>query len=165
MRLPKILLMMILSLGAATQASAVTTPLGNIDNADASFGRIVGSGPFSDNWTFSLGGVSDISGLVFDLAIPQLDVLLTGPSINFHTVISGLLNLQSYSFNDLAPGTYNLALAGSGTTFFSGYAASYKVITAVPEADTWLMLIVGAGLIGFQLRRKQKALQMPGLAA
>ena len=32
-------------------------------------------------------------------------------------------------------------------------------VVAVPEAETWVMLLVGLGLVAYQLRRKQRLLE------
>ncbi len=39
-----------------------------------------------------------------------------------------------------------------------GYSTAVSA-GAAPTGDTWLMVLVGAGLIGYQLHRKQRALQ------
>ncbi|MGE0114843.1 MAG: FxDxF family PEP-CTERM protein [Steroidobacteraceae bacterium] len=168
MRLPKILLVLVLGIGVVSHANALTINLGDISNDTDNFGSIVGQGPFTDTFAFSLGGVSsDISGYIAKSLIPTLNIGLTGPGgYSFSSTLSGLFNISSYSFADLAPGNYMLSLSGVGLTKrFSGYNISYKVTTAVPELDAWLMLLVGAGLIALQLRRKHKVLESPTLAS
>jgi hypothetical protein len=57
--------------------------------------------------------------------------------------------------------TYSLEIAGtvSGATANSlgAYGVSLEV-AAVPEPEEWAMLLVGSGLVGFQVRRKQKGM-------
>jgi hypothetical protein len=70
----------------------------------------------------------------------------------------GALTLGKYTFADLAPGCYAVAIFGTAK-FLSGYAATYRVsVAAVPEIETWLMLLIGLGLAAYQLHRKQKTL-------
>ena len=39
-----------------------------------------------------------------------------------------------------------------------GHDHEHEHVGGVPEPGTWAMLLVGAGLVGYQLRRKQRAL-------
>jgi hypothetical protein len=42
-----------------------------------------------------------------------------------------------------------------GTTAAPWYFGSYGLtVTAVPEAETWAMMLVGVGLVGFRLRNR-----------
>ena len=42
----------------------------------------------------------------------------------------------------------------------SGFGVSPRIhVVAVPEAETWVMLLVGLGLVAYQLRRKQRLLE------
>jgi hypothetical protein len=44
------------------------------------------------------------------------------------------------------------------------YGASLSTIAApVPEPEEWAMMLVGGGLVGFQVRRKQKGLSQTSL--
>jgi hypothetical protein len=168
MQARKIVLFLVMALGMAHQASATATNLGTIDNSSGTFGRLVGQGSFTDTLSFQLGQVSNLSGLIGELFVNPFNINLTGPSTNYSSTLSGLINVSTYSFSSLAPGSYTLTLSGIGATnLINGYAGTYKVAAApaVPEADTWLMLIVGAGLVGFQLRRKQRALPVSGVSA
>ena len=77
--------------------------------------------------------------------------------------LGGLLDFGTYSFADLAPGSYSMSIFGSAQAI-SGYIATYRVaVAAVPELETWLMLIIGLALAGYQLHRKQKTLGLQGL--
>jgi hypothetical protein len=63
-------------------------------------------------------------------------------------------------FSPLAVGTtYTLAVLGSslGGTPLPNYAGSFTV-TPVPEPEEWAMMLLGAGLVSYQVRRKQKGL-------
>jgi hypothetical protein len=75
----------------------------------------------------------------------------------------GLLGLPTITYN--SPSARGLEAAERATTSFSGntvfleWTASspgdnIRVLTAVPEASTWAMLIAGFGLVGFAARRR-----------
>ena len=71
---------------------------------------------------------------------------------------------STYSFDDLAAGKYRFDVDGL-TGGRKGLWVGQMTVGAVPEADTWLMLLVGGGLIAYQLRRKQRALPPRSFAA
>jgi hypothetical protein len=67
--------------------------------------------------------------------------------------LGGTLGPGTFSFLAKTSGAYTAMLfgvpgGGSGAGSFS--------ISVVPEIETWVMLIIGAGLIAYQLRRKNK---------
>jgi hypothetical protein len=68
----------------------------------------------------------------------------------------------AYSFADLARGTtHTFAITGMRPRFYR----HVLTVAAVPDAETWLMIFIGIGLISFQLRHTQKLLQHRPLAA
>ncbi|UJO99896.1 MAG: FxDxF family PEP-CTERM protein, partial [Nitrosomonas sp.] len=64
-------------------------------------------------------------------------------------------NLASLTFNDLAPGWYTVYVGG--TNHASAGGAFALTVSAVPEAETWAMLLAGLGLVGWRLRRSPTA--------
>jgi hypothetical protein len=55
-----------------------------------------------------------------------------------------------------APGDYAVYVAGSAYGKVGGtYAADFSIL-AVPEPETWAMLVAGLGLVGFSARRRAK---------
>jgi len=74
------------------------------------------------------------------------------------SLAGGALPLGNSTFADLTPGRYTVAVFGTAR-YLSGYAPSYRVAgAAVPEFETWLMLLIGVMLAAYQLHRKQKSL-------
>ena len=53
--------------------------------------------------------------------------------------------------------TPTLTVFGNGAKFNLGTNGSlvYSTVAAVPEADTWAMMMLGLGFMGFVARRKQ----------
>ncbi|KQW02884.1 PEP-CTERM sorting domain-containing protein [Rhizobacter sp. Root1221] len=79
--------------------------------------------------------------------------------------IGGLSNIFSYS---VGPGGL-LALTmtnNSDSVLYGGLSASsYVAVSApIPEPETWLLLLAGAGTIGFTARKHQRAVALPAAA-
>jgi len=146
-----------LTLAGTAGASTKHTNLGALSDGD--FG-VVGnafalSQSFQDSIHFTLTSTSTISGLV----TPARLISATWSLSNAMGALAGsALTPGKYTFADLAPGSYTVAIFGTAK-YLSGYAATYRVsVAAVPEIETWLMLLIGLGLAAYQLHRKQKAL-------
>lgn len=71
----------------------------------------------------------------------------TGPSLG------GISGSGTFSFLANSAGVYTALLFGIPG---GGAGAGSFSISVVPEVETWVMLIIGAGLITYQLRRKNK---------
>jgi hypothetical protein len=154
-------------LGAAlcSQAEANSTvDLGLLNYGQSySFGDLFSTaGPsFIDTVSFKLGtGLSDLGGVLGDSNISGFTATVSGGSL-----IAPLPLTSSYLFTDLSQGTYTMTFKGASTGTFPSIYGTFFSVAAVPEPDTWLMLVIGAGLVGFQLRRKQKVLRHRPLQA
>jgi hypothetical protein len=122
-----------------------TTYLGGIDPP----------GPFKDTFGFDLTGTSDLSAHfnpIFGVSHFKwsLDELIGGTYVSLG---------QHPSFSDLGSGLYEFAF--TGTAAIPGVYFGDFHVSAVPEMDTWLMLLLGAGLLAYQLRRRQRAHRRP----
>ena len=171
MKLARVLLATTLALSVSVATQARTTHLGLLSDGDAasSTGRVDTSTlSFSDTVTFRLASQSDVADIFTALkgvASYTVSLFLNGAQLDtFSGSPSGAPSSasQTHVFDNLSaslPGQhYSLLITGTGkgrATYFNALSVS-----AVPEADTWLMLIAGAGLIGFQLRRKQQSLPL-----
>ncbi|PXW86055.1 putative secreted protein with PEP-CTERM sorting signal [Nitrosomonas sp. Nm84] len=82
------------------------------------------------------------------------DVSLTS---TFENGISGSAGANSVSltFDDLAPGWYALYIGGTENATAGG--AFDLTVSAVPEPETYAMLLTGLGFIGYRLRSRRKA--------
>jgi len=82
------------------------------------------------------------------------DVSLTS---TFENSISGSAGANSVSliFDDLAPGWYALYIGGTNNATAGG--AFDLTVSAVPEPETYAMLLAGLGLIGWHLKNRKKA--------
>jgi hypothetical protein len=166
-----------LVLGAAGAVNAKTIDLGDVQAGGSySFTDVITFGQsFTDYVGFNLDDASQVSSFIksFDMSIFSFDVLGID---NFaatlqHLGQGGFQNVSSFSgspisFDDLlGPGEYRVALSGIGSGFFGGIYRGSLQVAAVPEADVWIMLLVGFGVVLFQLRRKQRTLEQQPVAA
>lgn len=159
-------------------ANATVTDLGNVNPAiPTTFtGSVLSPGPFNDIFSFILppNSGSGYSILNFPLSIPGAE--------NFNTVISSISlysNADGILFNGddtnvasfLVPGgntigfTGEPSLGGSMYISISGiangslgglYSGSISV-SAIPEPETYAMLLAGLGIIGAIVRRRSLA--------
>ena len=148
-------------LGSATAGTRITN-LGTVEDGNFGFTANIffGSQSFSDTLNFTLTQTSTFSGFILPINLVESGFRLASA---MSTIATGPLAVGTYSFADLAPGSYSFSIFGT-TRFIGGYAATYRVaVAAVPELETWLMIIIGMGLVAFQLHRKQKALGLQTL--
>jgi hypothetical protein len=158
-------------------ANAKTIDLGDLQaGANYSFTDVVTFGQsFTDYVGFSVSGASQLQSFIksFDLSIMSLDLLgIDNFSATLQQLGSGgfqtisLGSGTSMSFDDLlGAGDYRIALSGVGSGLFGGIYRGSLQVAAVPEADVWIMLLVGFVLVTYQLRRKQRTLETQPLAA
>lgn len=159
----------LLLVAGAGAAQAATTNLGTVADGSYGFGRAINFGEtFTDYVSFSLNDSAEVSSFIksFDMSIFSFDLLgidnfTTGlqklGSGGYSTVAS--LTSNPASFDDLlSPGSYRFSVAGTGSGFFGGIYRGTLHVAAVPEADTWVMLLMAFGIVVYQLRRKQRSL-------
>jgi PEP-CTERM motif len=152
----KTILAVVLAVGFIGQVDARTIPLGKVSDSSPSmfFDAVKKDRSFSDVVSFRLTSFADISGTLLSTGIKNLTISLASSSFT-ETVKGGI---GSYSLTDLAPGVYKFDITGLTGRRGGAYLSAFNVVPAVPEADTWLMIVIGAGLVGLQLRRKQKGI-------
>lgn len=80
-------------------------------------------------------------------------------SDNFESGITGstTANMAELQFNNLAAGWYSIYVGGTDSSADGRSGGFNLVVSAVPEAETWAMLLAGLGLIGWRLRKQQPA--------
>jgi hypothetical protein len=160
----------VLLFATAGSAHAVATDLGTVSDGSYGFGRALNFGEtFTDYVNFDLNSSADVTSFIksFDMSIFGFDLIGID---NFSTGLEKLgtggftsiasLTSNPSSFDDLlSPGSYRFSVAGTASGFFGGLYRGTLHVAAVPEADTWVMLLMGLGLVAYQLRRKQRSLE------
>ena len=140
--------------GTAIKSSEVSTDTSNLDTyltqvntegnhaavADGASSAISGSGyagsaVFGPNGALSGKGPTTLGAVGSDVGVIQVS-----------TVASSISPANQYTFANNAH--FNLSSTGLLTY-------STTAVAAVPEADTWAMMFMGLGLMGFIARRKQ----------
>jgi hypothetical protein len=160
------LLLSFVTLGVgAVAADAATLSLGTLPDGLTPIGAGHNAGGFADTFNFNLSGaLSDVVASFASITnIDSFDAFLQEKTPSGWTQIGSSFT-SSETFSDLTSGKYRLDVIGfvpSNAGFYSGNLS----VAAVPETDTWLMLLIGSGLVGYQLRRKQKTLPQQPFAA
>jgi hypothetical protein len=99
-----------------------------VDAASYCTGDVTGQVSNPDSWTWTRSPDSDTYTVMFD---PSKLVALDGQSLHV--------------------GGYEIEY-GSQT---ENFRLNFTAITAVPEADTWAMLLAGLGMVGLNVRRRK----------
>jgi hypothetical protein len=161
--------------GMSVGANATTTGLGTVTTAPTTFGgTVLGSGvAFSDIFTF------DASQSNANTSFSVVDVPLTVGGTNFDGILTGL-SLFSAGANGIVGGgddtllrsststggdslTLNYDQPLSGASFITvtglsngsaGAIYAGAMAAAVPEPETYAMLLAGLGLMGAVVRRR-----------
>jgi PEP-CTERM motif len=126
------------ALAASFGASAQTTSVFDLT-----------SGVFADPYTFTLSGLSDLVGDTNSSGITWFGVLLQAPSLSYSALDTN--PDDGFSFSNLSAATYSLTFLGAGT---GGYGGFYTV-TAVPEPETYALMLAGLGIVGFVAARRR----------
>ena len=163
MKTLKLLFAICVGLSAMSAANATTFHLGNVDGEIRYFGDTVEkSSSFVDFVRFR---VTEQSAVDFTFK-SFYDIIKSSFAVQLQEKVSGVwtsIPTASPSFADLSAGKYRWEVTGI-TGAQSGFWGAKMAVAAVPEADVWMMLLIGLGLIGYQLRRKQQSLKHPPFA-
>ena len=112
---------------------------------------------------FTVTQDSDFSGSkVFAKPATGVTVSLTGTGVTGGWSAAD----QQYVYSGLKAGvTYDWKVTGIVPAGKTASFGSQFTIAAVPEPEEWAMMLVGVGLVGYQVRRKQKGLEQLSLSA
>ncbi len=150
-----------LALAAALVASSASSfaaggSLGLISD-NASFSSTVAAGAFADVWTFDTSvvdanaSITNIRTKKFSNYITSFEAWLDGNMLTSTT----LSYTTTLSIEDLplAAGSHTLEIKGFASAGGASYGGNIGV-TAVPEPETYAMLLAGLGLMGAIARRR-----------
>jgi hypothetical protein len=161
---------------AAASAFASAADYQREHDIDLAFGTTAGFGPeqsfaagnlnktFSDLYKFTISGQSNadtnISSISFDdnggIKFDVFDLFKVGSSVASATgsldADSGLWFLTA---TNLSAGDYYFKVEGKIITADAVSYSGNLTVSAVPEAETYAMLLAGLGLVGFVARRRK----------
>src|SRR5690606_30693039 len=121
-------------------------------------------GDFTDQFSFSLATDAVVSGTFFKFLVNKVDLSFKALADDTWTAISRnqanpVVATFTLGAGALSSGDYLLRISGTGVSPLGGrFYGGQLAVAPVPEPETWAMLTVGSLLVGYQLRRKQKAL-------
>lgn len=159
----------VLAFGIAPASNAKVYPVET--DSGVNFIGFAPHGSFTDQFSFSLAGDSIVSGNFTKFLINQVQLSFKAISDSTWTPVTktnnGVLSTFTLGSGALDGGDYQFRVSGVGLgpkfISFRPYGGTLAV-APVPEPETWAMLTVGSLLVGYQLRRKQKALAQQPLA-
>lgn len=126
-------------------------------NYTADFGGVHNeAGAFTDTFTFNPSvGSSTSNAFIKTLALGVLNNLdFTSASLNGHALTMFGPNYGELSSPVAVSGTLVLTVTGNTITPSASYAGTINV-AAVPEPETYGMLLAGLGVVGFLARRRK----------
>jgi hypothetical protein len=150
-----------------TAIAATVLALGSMAASAAQTSPVAVSGSFSDVLLgqITLGGTSTVGGTTsyvtsynlfgMDFTLPV--VTFSSVSLYLNGLSVGTSNSNAFTFANLGAGTYSLKATGSVAGGGSNFIAAQYQVTAVPEPETFAMLLAGLGVMGAIARRRKAA--------
>lgn len=115
-------------------------------------------------YAFNINSIGTYQASLIDYGFPApFQAMLLGISQVGGPLLGSISHAGSFNFDVTQSGAYTALFFGAPGPFsigptFTANGSSYGItVAAVPEPEVWAMMLIGVGLIGYQLRRKSKA--------
>jgi hypothetical protein len=142
-----------LNANAATYSAGTIGP-GTYTNSFSAPSSNQAGGENLDHFLFTLASTADITVFGQDFAdgyvLGRMDLITGGPAFSF--IATGT---PSFNILGLAAGNYQINFKNESGNLATGSFTGGVTVAAVPEPETYAMLLAGLGLIGFSARRRQ----------
>lgn len=113
------------------------------------------SGNAHHEYSFEIGSIGSYTATLTDFGFPEDFQVLRMKIRDDHHSLGQITGPGQLSFSANNTGSYTAMVFGNttpGNYRFGSYGLS---ISPVPEPETWALLLIGAGLMGFQLYRQR----------
>ncbi|MGB4810946.1 MAG: FxDxF family PEP-CTERM protein [Methylophilaceae bacterium] len=146
---------------ASTSAMADVFNINVISDTTSFNHANVTSGAFSDTWNFNISGLVSADGILTNFASrADQNIDFTSATLNGVGLVidnTGVFGLLSSAVLFPTNFTGPLQLIVNGTSGGNGSYSGNLNIAAVPEPETYALMLAGLGLIGFAARRNKVA--------
>jgi len=140
-----------LSLGLLSAAQALVFVPTNPDGSVTWQGGVAGTS-FSETYQFNLSsGQFTLTMVDNGFVEPWTSLALQAQNGTGTTTLGSLSGFGSFNFTTSSAGLYQAVLNGVPTSPASSFGVT---IAPVPEPEIWAMMMVGMGLLGFQLKKR-----------
>ncbi len=165
-----------LALAGAMGSASAAAPgyLGNLTGSSVSIGNSFAAATnINDIYTFDIMPVSATAGTAVSITLdipvlPGMEFGISGFGVEFRDYLGNLItsDFQSgptdytvdISANLAAASGYQFIVLGTTTGTLGGSYGGALAAVAVPEAETYAMMLAGLGLVGFLVSRRRGSL-------